>query len=145
MITVHDFAHPLVAHLTICIKPGDRKVELSADRYAAVERMNLRPKKHKSWPIVRLACGAYYRGSPSHSGAFTTKERCVALGYGAVSLTLFFGAVAVMMTALYKGLHCGFGRLTGWERVEANTALLLQFPILNSVFLSLSLVSVEAG
>jgi hypothetical protein len=89
---------------------------------------------------VRLACEAYYRSVPgsltNNSGPFTAKERCVALGYGAISLTLFFAAVAVMITALYQGLHFGFGRLTGWERVTANTALLLQFPILHSVFLS---------
>lgn len=83
---------------------------------------------------------AYYTDVNHHQayrrGLFSPRDRFVALAYGAASISIFLLAVGVMMISLHRGLHLGYGGLSGWPRIVANTALLLQFPLLHSLLLS---------
>lgn len=63
-------------------------------------------------------------------------SRGLALGYGVVCHAAFALAVGTMTVSLWTGLAWGQGSLQGGAALVANTALLLQFPLLHSFLLS---------
>lgn len=69
---------------------------------------------------------------------YSKRERILALLYGAAAHTVFVIAVFTMIYALLTGLQIGLGRVTGWQRIAWNSALLLQFPLFHSLLLSSS-------
>ena len=60
----------------------------------------------------------------------------LALGFGIICHIAFVAAVTAMMAAMFFGMSEGLGRVPWPWAVIANTALILQFPIGHSVFLT---------
>jgi protein-S-isoprenylcysteine O-methyltransferase Ste14 len=62
--------------------------------------------------------------------------RAIALGYGLATHTLFLAGVGSMIVGIASGMRTGRGTLHGGTAWLANTALVLQFPLLHTPFLS---------
>jgi protein-S-isoprenylcysteine O-methyltransferase Ste14 len=65
-----------------------------------------------------------------------TRDKIIAVVWGVLCHLAFIMGVAMMIYCLYTGMQAGWGRLDGVWRWIANTALLLQFPILHSLLLT---------
>lgn len=64
------------------------------------------------------------------------KEKLLALAAGAITHTLFALGVGAMVLGLHDGLADGLGTLHGRSALVADALLVLQFPVLHSLFLS---------
>lgn len=74
--------------------------------------------------------------STSPSAPIPTRDRALALAFGAVCHASFLAGVAAMIYGLHQGLQGGLGPFRGWGAVLANAALVLQFPLLHTLLLS---------